>query len=80
MKKVILISLVFFLAGCGNNWNREIQAITMTGCLRTSNGNTDYCECVLNELMEKYSQKEYESLSDYEFRKEEIRIAKICSQ
>ena len=80
LKKIILMCLLVLLClGCEKKWSKEIQAIHMMGCMKQKYSQTEeYCECTLEKFMEKYSEKEYESLPIDVFQREAWEIAKIC--
>ena len=59
MKKTI-IALVFLTgcAGAGGEWAAAEQDAFMENCEKSSGGETEYCECALDEAMELESNPE----------------------
>jgi|TARA_B100001971_G_scaffold196993_1_gene205286 hypothetical protein len=61
MKKILVILL---LIGCNNNdniWSYETRKKIYDGCVDSADGVRgieEYCDCVLNELMKRTSEKE----------------------
>jgi hypothetical protein len=75
VKVITLILCLVLLVGCAKNpWSRQEQKQFLTGCLNEG-GSKSYCNCYLQNVMDKYPIKEDADHIDFETK---IELSKDC--